>query len=144
MQETMKHIFLSILTISIVLLIACEHNNDGPVSIYEYHAHIHQPDSLAKNIGDTLEIEVEFESHTGQTIHHINVRIYDKATNAEVYNKPDEAHVHDSSGAYTFEDQFILSAANGLSAGDWILEAKVWGEADGEEETSEQVEFHIN
>lgn len=140
----MKHIFSFLIAFSVIILVACNHDDNDPVSIYEYHAHIHQPDTLARNIGDTLQIEIDFESHTGQPVHHINVRIFNKSTNAVVYEKPDEAHVHDTSGAYTFEDQFVLSAANGLSAGDWILEAKVWGEADGEEETSEKIEFHLN
>jgi hypothetical protein len=43
-----------------------------------------------------------------------------------------------------FKDQYILSAAHGLSPGDWILEVKVLGETDAEEETMEQVEFHPN
>lgn len=138
----MKHIFYFLFATALLTFIACK--DEEPTSIYEYHAHIHSPDTAEKHIGDTLAIEVEFESHTGEPVHHINVRIFNKATNTEVYNKPDEAHVHDTSGAYTFEDTFILSGANGLTEGDWILEAKVWGESDGQEEISEQVEFHIH
>jgi hypothetical protein len=139
----MKYYFLFFSTLFATFLFSCKDDDDDTL-IYEYHAHIHHPDTLARNIGDTLEIEVEFESHTGQPVHHINVRIFRKSDNTVVYNKPDEAHIHETSGAYTYEDHFVLSAANGLTAGDWILEATVWGESDGQEETSEQVEFHIN
>lgn len=139
----MKHIFYFLFATAVLTFIACKDDDPTP-SVYEYHAHIHSPDTTDRHIGDTLAIEVEFESHTGEPVHHINVRIFNKSTNAEVYNKPDEAHVHDTSGAYTFEDLFVLSAANGLTAGDWILEAKVWGESDGQEEISEQVEFHVH
>lgn len=123
---------------------ACKDEGPAPTSIYEYHAQIHQPSAADKHIGDTLQIEVDFESHTGEPVHHINVRIFNKSTNVEVYNKPDEPHVHDVSGMHAFEDQFILSAANGLSDGDWVLEAKVWGHEDGLEETTERVEFLVH
>lgn len=139
----MKKYFLGSLAIALFVFIACNHD-DEPTSIYEYHVHIHAPDSLAKTLGDTLPIEVEFESHTGETIHHINVRIFNKTTLAEVYNLPVDPHLDDPSGAYTYTDQFVLSAANGLSEGDWILEGKVWGHEDGVEETYGRVEFHIN
>lgn len=138
----MKHFFLIAIAFTLITVYACK--DDGPDSVFEYHAHIHNPSNADRVVGDTLPIEVEFESHTGMTIHHINVRIFNKSTLTEVYSQPAEAHVHDTSGAYTFEDVFILSAANGISEGDWVLEAKVWGDVDGEEEVSEQVEFHVN
>jgi hypothetical protein len=39
---------------------------------------------MAASISDTLEMKVDFDSHTGETMHHINVRIFNKATNTEV------------------------------------------------------------
>ena len=140
----MKHIFYFLFAASLLTFISCKDDDDPTPSVYEYHAHIHSPDAADKHVGDTLAIEVDFESHTGQPVHHINVRIFKKSDNTEVYNKPTQAHVHDTSGAYTYEDSFVLSAASGLTEGDWILEATVWGESDGEEETSEQVEFHVH
>lgn len=137
----MKHFFILMITLGVMTVFACK--DDEPTGIYEYHAHIHSPDSTDRVVGDTLPIEVDFESHTGETIHHINVRIYNKSTLTEVYNKPTEPHVHDTSGAYTYEDQFVLSAANGVSAGTWVLVATVWGDQDGEEEESEEVEFQV-
>ena len=138
----MKSYFLIAVTFSLLTIVACK--DDEPTSTYEYHVHIHEPSTAAKQLGDTLDIEVEFESHTGEPVHHINVRIYNKATNVEVYNLPVEPHIHDLSGAHTYTDQFVLSASNGLTEGDWVLEGKVWGHEDGIEETTEQVEFHIN
>jgi len=37
-----------------------------------------------------------------------------------------------------------LTAANGFSAGDWIIEATVWGHDDGQDQVTEKVEFHVN
>lgn len=138
----MKHYLLILSTLFTLSFYACDDDEDA-ASIYEYHAHIHHPDTTSRTIGDTLEIEIEFESHNGQPVHHINVRIFNMTDLTEVYNKPDDAHVDDSTGAYTFEDLFILSSINGLKAGDWVLEATVWGETDGQEETSTSVEFHL-
>ena len=138
----MKHYLIILSVLFSLFIYACDDDEDD-AAIYDYHAHIHHPNTTSGTIGDTLEIEVEFESHTGQPVHHINVRVFNKVDFTEVYNKPDDAHVFDSSGAYTFEDHFILSSANGLTVGDWVLEATVWGETDGQEETSASVEFHL-
>lgn len=139
----MKHYFTILAALCIISFYACD-NDDEDASIYEYHAHIHHPDTTSRSIGDTLEIEIEFESHTGQPVHHINVRIFNKANLTEIYNKPNDAYIDDSSGAYTFEDHIILSKMNGLTEGDWVLEAKVWGEKDGQEVTSASVEFRLH
>ena len=126
------------------LFSACKNDDDTTID-YDYHAHIMSPNADEKHLDGTLHIHVEFESHTGETVHHINIRIYNKATNAVVYNKPADTHVHDSSGAYAFEDDFVLSAANGIAIhNDYVLEAKVWGEKDGEAEEVSTVEFHVH
>ena len=140
----MKSFSLLAIAFSLLIVVACKYDVE-PASLYEYHVNIHQPSATAYQQGETLDIEVEFESHTGEPVHHINVRIYNKATNVEVYNLPIEPHIHDLSGAYTYTDQFVLSAANGLSEGDWILQGKVWGHDDDHaESTTELYEFHIN
>ncbi len=111
---------------------------------YDYHAHIEQPIVKSYSLGDSLPIQILFESHTGETVHHINVRIYNKATGVEVYSKPDDEHVDDSSGEHEFKDTLILNAANGFSANSsWVLVAKVWGHEDGIEEEESQFEFAI-
>jgi hypothetical protein len=111
---------------------------------FDYHAHIHMPTDVNKHINDEMHIEIEFESHTGMTVHHVNVRIFNKLTGAELYNKPEDPHVHGSSGVYAYEDDVTLSEANGFNAHtDYVLEARVWAHEDGLEEVMEQVEFHI-
>jgi hypothetical protein len=140
----MKQYFLFFAALGLMTFIACDKDEDpDPASIYEYHAHIHQPTNTAKMMDDTLQINVEFESHTGEPVHHINVRIFNKVDSTEVYNKPDEPHVHDTSGSHTYTDEYVLSTANGFSPGTWVLEAMVWGHEDGLEEVAEQVEFTI-
>lgn len=141
----MKQIIFSFFISSILIFTSCS-KDENPVAIdYSYHAHVHSPDSTDKNFGDTLGIHVEFESHTGETIHHINIQISNKENNAVVYSKPDDPHVDETSGLYEFEDELILSSANGFSIGtNWVLKATVWGDQDGEGEVSETVEFHVH
>jgi hypothetical protein len=142
-----KNIFFVFAMASLAFLISCsdddaDHSED---SKFEYHAHIHSPNADNKHVGDTLNIIVEFESHTGEPVHHINVTIYNKADKTVIYNMPTEAHVHGTSGSYEFNNIFILSNENGVTAhSDWVLEAKVWGETDGEEEETETVGFHVH
>ena len=122
---------------------ACKKTDD--TVDYQYHAHINAPTADDKHVGDTMHIHVDFESHSMETIHHVNIRIYNKADLTEVYNMPTEAHVHATSGSYAFHDDFILSNANGVTAHtDWVLEAKVWGHEDGLQEETATVEFHVH
>jgi hypothetical protein len=126
---------------------ACKkQDDDEPTTTdFQYHAHIQELNSDDKHVNDTLHIRVLFESHTGETVHHINVRIYNKNDNTEIYNKPADAHVHETSGEYEFQDDFVLSEANGVNAHtDWVLEASVWGHENREGEEMEQVEFHVH
>lgn len=129
-----------------ISILSCKKQEDDSMATkYDYHAHITSPNTDDKHLDDNIHIRVNFESHTGETVHHVNVRIYNKATSAEVYNQPTDAHVHETSGEYVFEDDFVLSEANGISAHtDWILEARVWGHEANEEEVQEQIEFHVH
>lgn len=139
----MKYAVCLFFVVTLLLIFACDYDV-APVAEFEYHSHVHSPDAADKHIGDTLHIEVEFESHTGQTVHHVSVRIYNKATSVEIYRKPNDPHVEEISGEYTFEDEFVLSAVNGVTEHTlYVLEAKVWGHEDGVEEVTEQVEFHV-
>ncbi|MCB0693943.1 MAG: hypothetical protein H6568_06655 [Lewinellaceae bacterium] len=138
-----SYIYLALAMSAFVLNSGCKKDSTDPT--HEYHAHIHSPNTDAKHVDDVLDIEVEFEDHAGGTVHHIQVRIYNKSTLVEVYRMPTDAHVHATSGSYTFEDTFDLSVANGITGhSDWVLEAKVWGETDGEAEEIETVEFHVH
>ena len=142
----MKKILLFALITSITLIIGCKNNDDdGGETDFDYHVHIAQPTTDDKHVNDALQIEIEFESHTNETIHHIKVRIYNKLDNTEIYNKPSTAHVHEESGSYKFSDSFDLTGTNGVMAHtDWVLEAKVWGHDAGIAEEIEMVEFHVH
>jgi len=125
------------------LIVSCK-DDDNPVVDYAYHAHIMQPSSADKQIGDVMFIQVEFESHTGENIEHINIRIFNKNTNIIVYDKPSDPHIGHNGDNYDYEDQITLSAANGFSEGDWVIEAKVWGAEHEQDLETESVEFHIH
>ncbi|MEE9439799.1 MAG: hypothetical protein V3V14_12410 [Saprospiraceae bacterium] len=135
--------FLAILLSFTFILSSC--GDDTDEKKFDYHAHIHSPNMDDKHVDDDLNIIIEFESHTGEPVHHINIKIYNKADNTIVYNKPSEAHVHATDGKITFEDDFILSNENGVEEHtDWVLEAKVWGDGEGIEEEIETVTFHVH
>ena len=135
--------------ISIILLglVPACHDDEQALSVdeFQYHVRIYAPDTTARHLGDTLHIDVEFESQTGMTVHHVNVRIYNVSTLVEVYNQPADAHVHEISGVYEFTDHLVLSEANSFSAhSDWVLEASVWGHDEGVSEVRETIEFHVH
>ena len=140
----MKKILLFALIASLSFTVACNKDDDDSVE-FDYHVHITSPTNEDKNHNDELSIVINFESHSGETIHHVKVRIYNKADNTEIYNKPTDAHVHEQSGTYSFSDSFNLTSDNGVEPHtDWILEAKVWGHEDGLAEVVETVEFHVH
>ncbi|NNF01403.1 MAG: hypothetical protein HKN22_01845 [Bacteroidia bacterium] len=140
----MKKLILFIpIALLALYLTSCD---DDPVDpVFEYHAHIHQPDNSDKHVGDTMHIHVDFESMTDMTVHHVNVRIYKVVDSTEIYNAPADAHVHATSGKYEWHDDFILSNTNGvMQHTDWILEAKVWGHEEDEELETKTVQFHVH
>lgn len=131
-----KFLFLSLLA-SLFIFNACK-DDDDTTETSEYQIEIESPNSTDKAVGDELDIHVHFTEKNGGTVHHINVRIYEKDSGTEIYNKPDEAHAH-AEGEYSFEDKLTLT-----TAGHYVLEAKVWGHDDGVSEVTESVEFHVN
>ncbi len=140
-----KIIFFSLLSLS-VLLVACNNDDEAaPMTTdFDYHAHIMSPNTDNKHVGDTIHIHVDFESHTGETVHHANVRIYNKADSTQIFSGPDDAHVH-KTGEFSFHHNFVLSDSVGVKAHtDWILEAKVWGDGAGVGEVVESIEFHVH
>lgn len=144
-----KLLFLTALMVMSVLYISCDKEDDDDhdhmETVLDYHAHIHAPNADNKHVGDTMHIHVDFESHTGETVHHVKVRIYDQMDSTEIYNQPATAHVHETDGVYEFHDDLILSVGNGVTEhSDWVLEAKVWGHEAGEQEVMETVEFHVH
>ena len=89
---------------------------------------------------------MDFESHTGETVHHANIKIYNKVDPTQViYDAPGDAHVHETDGLFDYHDDFPLTAEKGVAAHtDWILEAKVWGHDAGVAEVIESIEFHVH
>ena len=138
MKISILHFFI----FPLALLISCK-DDVAPAPTYDYHAHIFSPLSTEKHLGDTLHMEIEFESHTGEIVHNINVRIFNATTQTVVYNLPTDPHT-DAQGSYEYHDDLVLSAANGFTEGDWVIQAKVWGETDGEQEEVSMVTFHIS
>lgn len=111
---------------------------------FEYHIHIHAPDATTKQLGDTLHIDIDFESHSGMSVHHVNVRIYDAITGVEVYSKPDDPHVNDGEAEYAFEDSVVLSAANGFFVQSaYTMKARVWAHESGLEEETQALNFLV-
>lgn len=130
---------------AVLLLIAACKDDEAVITDYSYHIHIHQPNTDDKHVGDTIHIHVDFESQTGEIVHNVNVRIYNKADNTEVLSVPGEHHVHAMDGIYSYHGDFVLSNDNGVvEHTDWVLEAKVWGHSAGEAEVMESIEFHVH
>lgn len=128
-----------------LFMFSCGDDDDEVVTDFEYSMNIASPSADDKNVNDNLHIHVDFASANAETIHHIKVRIYNAADGTEIYNKPDDAHVHQEDGAYTYEDDFMLSNANGVEAHtDWILETKVWAHEAGLAEVVETIQFHVH
>ena len=96
-------IFYSLLLLSLGFL-SCDKDEDDDPIVYDYHAHILQPSTSDKNIDDVLFIEVEFESHTGENVEHIEITIRNKATSAIVYKEPDNPHVVGDQDNFLYQD----------------------------------------
>ncbi len=142
----MKKLIL-LCSLSVVSLFSCQREpTETEEEIFQYNLAVFSPfANETKFLGDTMHIHVDFESMTQETIHHVKVRIYNKEDNTEVYAKPDDAHIHESSGSYSFRDDLALLESNNINANqDYILEAKIWGHGAGVEEKLVEVEFRVN
>ena len=102
---------------------------------YQYHAHIYKPLPNNKHMGDTIFLDVEFESHAGIPVHHVKVSMYEVGENKDVYQMPVDPLVYNNKPNYTFKDWLVLTESNGILPNkDWVIEARVWGpdEMEGE------------
>lgn len=146
----MNKFILSTLLLLTFIITSCDKDEEPETINFDYHAHINSPSTDDKNLNDSVHIHVDFESHTGETVHHVNVKIYNKVDPTQIaYNGPSDAHVHDEDGVYDYHDDFALTVDEGISAhSDWILEATVWGPVDEdgvrEGEVVESIEFHVH
>lgn len=142
----MKNLLFLTLLATAFLFTACDKDDDASETIeYDYHAHIVSPtDGSAIKIGETLNVVIDFESHTGETVHNIEIRIYEKATGTELYNTGKE-HVHAETGAYQFTLDLPVTTEDGFSAHtDYELEARVYGHENREGEMTSIVGFHVH
>jgi len=146
----------TILILSLIMVLAScgsdddkDHDHDHghhEDTTYEYHAHIHSPTDATMKMGDTISIRVNFESHTGETVHHINIILH-KAEDEEavVFSEPNDAHIHNVDGNFTYEYFYALTEENGIEGHtDYTLKASVWGAQEGEELVEETVTFHVH
>ncbi len=119
-------------------------NNTPASDNFEYKITFTSPDNADKSINDEMPVNIDFKSSTGNTVHYIEIRIYNKLDSTEIYNEPSNNHVDDDSGSYNYTDAVTLSVSNGFSVDtNWILEAKVWGTNPDEEDVIKLLEFHI-
>ncbi len=155
----MKNIFLLCTIINVFFIMSCSNSDDNPVGSsnpistgntnpaannFDYQIKITSPNKIAKNIDESITIEIEFKSNTGKVVHYIEIRIYNKSNNKEIYKEPSNNHVDDSSGLYNFNDNFVLSENNGVSVNtNWVLEAKVWGTNANEADVIKTLEFQV-
>ena len=111
-----------------------------------YKITIMSPDESDKKVGDAIHIHVNFDEEQMTTVHHVNVRIYQKGNESnEIFNGPSVAHVHEESGHYELHADLTLDEATGvMEHTDWILEAKAWGHEAGLGEVMEALEFHVH
>ena len=146
----MNKLYFSILLLFSFTLFVTSCDDEMPTETidFEYQAEIRSPSTEDKKVGESIHIHVDFESLASKTIHHINVKIYNKLDPTQViYNKPEGegAHVHAEEGEYGYHADFDLTAEEGVTAhSDWILEAKVWGHEAGLGEVVESIEFHVH
>ncbi len=136
----MKKLILLGLLLGVFVFNACK-DDDEITHETEYHIQFMEPANNASlAVGDMLNVHVEFSEHNDGTVHHINVRAYNKATGTELFSSPAEAHVH---GASPYSFQFQQSLA-GVATGTYVIEAKVWGLNAGVAEVTASREFTVN
>jgi len=110
----MKNLFyLTLLLFAGVFITACDrdedHDHSEEISEFDYRIEINSPSTDPKFVDDSIHLHIDFISDKNETIHHTNVKIFDKSTGEEIYNAPEEAHVHETSGMYSWHDDFVLT-----------------------------------
>lgn len=144
-----RNIYLALLLLAGIFVSSCDrkedhdHDNLG-VSEFDYRININAPTQGIHILQDSMLLYIDFISDKNAVVHHVNVRIYNKSTGEEIYNAPEEAHVHESSGLFSWRDDLFLSEENGLSPDNvYVVEAKVWGHSAGLEEVVSLIEINI-
>lgn len=144
----MKNLFFFFLAIGLFSFAACNDDDGDTTADPDYHIHFHTPaeDGTTTSMqGQTLIIEIEFEDHNAGPVHHVNVKVYKKDDATVVlYDGPSDAHVHETSGKYTFTHDLLMDPATVGGHTDWIVEAKVWGHDAGVAEVTASAQFHVH
>lgn len=120
-----------------------EHMHENEDTEFEYHAHINSPNADTKLIGDTLQIEVLYESHTGNTIHNVAVELYNESSKDVVLDYHE--HVHATEGEYVYKASLVLNESNNVFPhNDYVFKATVWAMEEGVAEVSDSLQFHVH
>lgn len=128
-----------------LIFVACkEDEKEENVISNEYHAHIHQPSTDDKMIGDTLNMHIMFEDHLGGDLENFSVEIKSVDGDSVLYSKPDVMPDLETE-EYVFHDELILSMENGfVGHTNYLLTAKVWANGAENSAVSETVLFHVH
>jgi len=143
----MKRIFFFLALLATTsAFVSCDKDDDDHMDDPQYSITFNGPITEDKKVNDEMHVHIDFISGNNMTIHHVNVKIYNKEDNTiEIFNGPASAHVHEESGKYELHTDLNLTGANGVVAHtDWVVEAKVWGHEAGAAEVTEMVEFHVH
>ena len=136
----MKNLLFVLLMGAMIGFSAC--GDDETPTAPDYVINIVSPTTDDKNVNDDITLNVNVTDSNGGTVHHVNVRIYNKADNTDVlYNGPSEAHVHEEDGDFTLTDNIRLEVD---AHSDWIMEVKAWGHEAGAAEKVQSLEFHVH
>lgn len=147
MNNTKNLLWYSVLVLSIVFT-ACSSDDDGdsgPVDMNPpvYTVTIMSPDASDKAVGENMHIHVNFDEADLETVHHINVSLYESGNPTNIIHNSidvEDAHVHEESGHYEYHADVSLDVDPNTT---WTLEAKVWGHEAGLAEVTATRSFQV-
>lgn len=138
----MKYLLSMIFILSLTL--ACDQDKTMDGIDYAYHAHIKSPKGESYGLGDTVHVNVLFESHSGEPVHNVLVEVYpenDPSTIIFTYKE----HVHATESFLDYHEDIVLDDFAGWTTSvTYVVKAAVWGtESDTDGLSSEEVKFSI-
>ncbi len=143
-----KLIVLGALTAASFFSNACKkdtENNHNHTNSAVYHIHKYSPMLSAQRFGTTDQIKIDFESHDGSAVHHVNVSMYRKSDDSLLFSEPSNAHVMEKSGKYHYSKTIHFIADEGFEPHtDYKLVSKVWGHTANENIVTDTFQFHIH
>lgn len=145
-MKTLKFALFFLAFTSIAIFTSCDDDDEhdhGDGSDVTTAITIMQPvDDSSFMSGDTAYVQVNFNRSDASTIHHVSVVIMNMTTQQEVFNLPDDYHVHDEDGHFEQNGGVILPTVT--EHNHFKLTARSWGH-DGMDDNAveETVEFHL-